>query len=117
MSIGRAGEKIAAQFLLSKGYKILTQNFRHSKLGEIDIVAEKKGVLIFCEVKTRKDKKFGQPFEAVTLKKQKTIKKIAQIYLQKHGRRGKDIRFDVISLILSLDDNPEELIHIENAFS
>src|SRR4030065_448823 len=79
ISKGRLGEDAAATFLTKEGYKIVERNFR-CPLGEIDIVAVDKGVLVFVEVKTRSSNKFGLPEEAVNRRKQHQMAKTTQFY-------------------------------------
>jgi len=113
--MGSVGEAIASSHLQSKGYRIIAQNYR-CKLGEIDIVARQRNILIFCEVKCRQNKEFGEPFEAVTISKQRRLRRLAQYYLLAHPAPGLDYRFDVISIITGMDGKPKEIVHIENAF-
>lgn len=103
-------EKMAADYLIKKGYTILDMNYRIS-YGEIDIVAACDGVLVFVEVKYRSNSRKGTPEEAVDVRKQKQISRVALAYLGQKGY-GMDIpvRFDVISILGS------DISHIENAF-
>ncbi len=97
---GSWGEKLAVNFLKKKGYKILQKNF-HSKIGEIDIVAEDNGTLVFVEVKTRFTPKYGKPEESVSLKKLERIKKVGQLFLLnlfKNGKRFKKMRIEVVAI-------------------
>jgi putative endonuclease len=112
-TIGAQGEEIAARYLLGKKYEILQRNFR-SRHGEIDIIARRKNVLIFVEVKTRRSSAFGSPLEAVSLKKQRSIGSVAQAYLQHNRLNGSAARFDVIAVLLG--SGAPEIEHIENAF-
>ena len=64
MNLGKKGEKKAAFLLKKKGFKVLCRNYI-CRVGEIDLIAQKKDLLVFCEVKTRNNTKYGQPFEAV----------------------------------------------------
>ena len=80
--LGRAGEEKAAEFLKKKGYKILTKNYK-THIGEIDIIAEDSGTVVFVEVKTRIDDAFGAPSEAVTEKKIRKYEKVATEYLMR----------------------------------
>jgi len=105
---GKEGETIAAEYLTRKGYTILEKNFRTS-WGEIDIIAKHKDFLVIVEVKRRCSANFGEPFEAVDLRKQNRLKKIALYYLSKIGREY-PLRFDVIAI------KGKEIKHIENAF-
>ena len=108
--LGRAGEIKAAEFLKSKGYKILKNNYR-THFGEIDIIAEIDGVIVFTEVKTRLNDDFGRPSEAVDLKKQTKYYKVATEYLVREGKEDCLCRFDVIEI------ENGEINHIEDAFS
>jgi putative endonuclease len=108
---GLKGEDLAVNYLKKKGYRILEKNFR-TQLGEIDIIAEQNGTIVFVEVKTRTTDAFGLPEEAVTWQKQERIKKVALLYL-KGLKRVPPVRFDVLSIELK----PEPVIeHIEYAF-
>ncbi len=106
--IGDRYEDIAADFLREKGYKILKRNF-HSRYGEIDIIAYKDGVYVFCEVKYRKNDDYGMPAEFVTKKKQDRIVKTVARYLM-YNKFVENYRFDVIGVLGT------EINHIENAF-
>lgn len=115
MTLGKSGEDLAVRYLRKKNYRIIERNFR-SKIGEIDIIARHSRTLIFCEVKTRLNKAFGQPFEAVTPHKQRKIRKVADMYMAVavDPKEFDSVRFDVISVLadgISLD-----VRHIENAF-
>jgi putative endonuclease len=94
---GRDGEEQAASFLVSRGYKIVERNYRTSR-GEIDIIARHKGVLVFIEVKSRKNSYFGAPSEAVDYKKQRRIRNTARHYLAKYALPEALCRFDVVSI-------------------
>lgn len=95
--LGKLGEQIALGLLRKKGYKILDKNFR-SRFGEIDIVAEDRGVLVFVEVKTRWSKKFGNPEEAVTPWKLRAIAKTGDYYKLTHPNTPELIRIDVVAI-------------------
>jgi uncharacterized protein (TIGR00252 family) len=95
---GRRGEEEAVRFLSKKGVKILERNFR-DRNGEIDLIGEQDGVLLFIEVKYRGSQRFGTPEEAVTPEKQHNICRTALYYLHQTGRTaGTSVRFDVIAL-------------------
>lgn len=106
--LGISGEKKAEDYLKSNGYNIVMKNYK-CKVGEIDLIAEKDGKLIFIEVKTRSNERFGRGFEAVTNKKIDKIRKVATVYLLQK-KLQKEIRFDVISI------DGTEITHIEGAF-
>jgi len=109
-AIGQAGEEAAARYLEQQGYTILERNFR-LRLGEVDIIARHGEYLVFIEVKTRRTKKFGSPFEAVDVRKQQQITKVAAAYTQ--GREIA-IRFDVVAVYLKGKTVQVELL--QNAF-
>jgi len=94
---GKLAENFAVKLLESKGYKILERNF-HSRFGEIDIVAEKDGTLVFAEVKARWSRKFGAPEEAVTQSKLWKIQKTGEYYSLLHPEYPKKLRIDVVAL-------------------
>jgi len=94
---GQKAEAICALRLRFAGYKILTRNFR-CRLGEIDIIAWRRGIVIFIEVKARETE--AAALEAVTPKQQSRIEAAAQFYLQKYPPRQVDgIRFDVMTVV------------------
>lgn len=110
---GAKGEQIAVRFLEGKGYKIIAMNW-HLGRKEVDIIALQQELLVFVEVKTRKDFSFGFPEEAVTKSKEYALKQVADGYLTLNPHYQK-IRFDIISIILK-DDIIKEIRHIEDAF-
>lgn len=95
--LGMQGEGIAAQMLEAKGYHILERNYR-CRLGEIDIVAERHGEMIFVEVKTRSTGKFGRPAEAVTEEKLYRMQRAAKHYVLFHSLTDVNVRFDVVEV-------------------
>ncbi len=105
------GEKAAAKFLKKNKYKILCQNFR-CRLGEIDIIAMDKDILVFAEVKQRKNSDFGNPSDFVDFRKQRKIRKTAEMYLLKNKIKPM-CRFDVIEVI---GEKNFSITHIKNAF-
>jgi putative endonuclease len=109
--LGQRGEEIACKALEKEGYRILEKNFR-CRQGEIDIIAEEKGVICFVEVKSRFSESFGLPEEAVTGWKQKKLWTAAVIYLEKKKIKSQDMRFDVVSV----DLKSEKAKILKNAF-
>ncbi len=114
-NIGKIGEDIASKYLEAKGYKIKKRNYR-TFLGEIDIISEYKGNIIFVEVKTRRSDKFGYPEEAVNFIKQRKIIKNALCYLSKYCLWDKNCCFDVILISISKHKDIKRIKHIRNAF-
>lgn len=112
--VGRVGESLATRFLQDRGYRIVDRNFRCSE-GEIDIVAEQGGCLVFVEVRTRRSTGYGYPEESISYRKKRRLQAAAIRYLQSAGRTYKMYRFDVVSIVWE-NDRPVHLIHYENAF-
>ena len=106
---GNAGEAMAVDFLKKKKYKILETNFSNH-IGEIDIIAKHKKTIVFAEVKRRLSLDYGRPAEAVDVRKQNKIKKVAEVYLMLNNLSLADVRFDVVEIV---DD---KINQIENAF-
>jgi putative endonuclease len=113
--LGRWGEQQAGKFLQQKGYKILDRNVR-TPYGEIDLIAQRAGVLVFVEVKTRSSRSFGNPEEAVTVSKLTHMIESAESYLLEHPDLEKDWQLDVIAIRKSSGQQPE-IIHFENVIS
>lgn len=107
--LGTDGENQAAALLKQKGYRILARNFA-APVGEIDIIARHKDMLVFVEVKQRTSQDFGGPLAAVTRAKQLKIARTAAYYIKTNVPKFDKIRFDVICIL------PEETTHIEGAF-
>ncbi len=97
--LGSANESRAVSFLESEGYDIIERNFR-CRQGEIDIIATDGGILCFIEVKFRSNVYAGSPGEAIDLKKQKTIYKVAEYYLYKNKTDyDTPCRFDAVIMV------------------
>jgi len=112
---GETGEQIAARYLHRKGFRLLEHNYR-CKIGEIDLIAEERGTLVFIEVKTRKSLVSGAPEEAVDREKKRKICRAANWYLQPWQRWPQRIRFDVIGIELDENDCVTAIRHTPNAF-
>ena len=96
-SVGSRYEEQAAVWLSAKGYGIRERSFS-CPVGEVDIIAEQGGDLVFVEVKARRGDSYGQPYEAVTRFKQAKIIKAALVYIKSRGLKPAGIRFDVVSI-------------------
>ena len=97
-TIGARGEDAAADGYRRRGYRIVARNWR-CRLGELDVVAERRGLLVFCEVKSRRGGAgLGDGYEAVTWRKQAKLRALAEAFLQATGARPQAIRFDVASV-------------------
>jgi putative endonuclease len=95
--IGSRGEEAAADVYRRRGYRVVARNWR-CRLGELDLVVERGGVLVFCEVKSRRQSVFGGGFEAVTWRKRAKLRVVAEAFLQATGSHPQAIRFDVASV-------------------
>ena len=111
--IGKRGEKLAAEYLVRLGYRLVALNW-HYKHKEIDIIAYDKEYLVIVEVKLRSTDYFGDPSEAVTKKKQRYLIEAAEAYLETIDR-APEVRFDIISIIASTKGYQFE--HITDAFT
>lgn len=107
-SLGRTGERLAAEALLRRGDRVLERNFRCC-YGEIDLVAEDEEDLIFVEVKTRRGQAFGPPEEAITRRKQRTIIQVASYYLDVRNCPERSWRVDVVAVQMSARGKLEEI--------
>ena len=115
--LGKIGEDIAEKYLLENNYKIIDRNFE-CRQGEIDIVANdySKNELVFIEVKTRTNKNYGNPSEAVNKNKQKHIYKSAEYYVYKYNLYHRSIRFDIIEININFEEKKIIINQIKNAF-
>ena len=114
--VGEAGEKLAARFLIKNGYRLVLANFkvpigRNSRgvsvTGEIDLIAFDADVLCFVEVKTRSSAEFAAPIAAVDIRKQRQITRTARMYRKTFRLDGIKFRYDVVSIILKKDKQPD----------
>lgn len=109
---GKHGEDVAVEMLKTKGFTVIERNWRN-KFGEIDIIAQKDGVLVFVEVKAKIGELFGLPEEMVGCGKLQKVRHMATIYMN-----GKEIpcRIDVVAVVLSEDGQVTRLTHYENVY-
>jgi putative endonuclease len=96
-SLGKLGETLACEELTRRGYAILATRHR-TRFGEIDIIAEDRGVLVFVEVKTRRSMRRGSAAEALTRAKCRRVAAMALDYLAWTGRLDQPCRFDVVAI-------------------
>jgi putative endonuclease len=111
-ALGRYGEDVAARHLAADGMAILQRNWR-CDLGEIDIVADDAGVLVVCEVKTRRGLGFGGPSESVTREKLARLRRLCARWLQDQPepRRFTGVRLDVVGVLRPLR-GPAQIDHV-----
>jgi putative endonuclease len=94
---GEPGEELACAHLRSIGIKVLARNYR-CRAGEIDVVADDRGTLVFVEVKERRGDSHGLAVEAVTAEKRRRLVRAARVYASMHGLSESPIRFDVLAI-------------------
>jgi putative endonuclease len=99
LQLGAAGEEAALAEYARMGFHVVARNWRRP-VGEIDLVLEREGLLVVCEVKTRRGWGMGGPFEAVTLRKQRKLRLLAEAFLARSPRDPGAVRFDVASVIV-----------------
>ncbi len=117
---GARGERETLDFLEAHGYRIVDTNVRPlggMARGEIDVIAWDGEFLVFCEVKTRRTAlgDQGTPAEAVDLRKQKQLTRLAFVYLAKHGLDDVPCRFDVVEVV-PRPPRPPRFTLLRNAF-
>ena len=111
--LGQEGERIAEIYLRKKGYRVVERNYR-CPVGELDLILLDRRVVVFVEVKTRTDDRFGAPLESVGPRKQKKMIKTALFFLTRHRLHNRDARFDVVGI--SYQGGEPMVEHVENAF-
>ena len=114
--LGKFGEEKAKEFLESKGYVLITTNFRYDR-AEVDLIFKdkKNKIVIFVEVKTRRNRKFGEPEESINKSKQNQIKKAAEGFISENDEfLDNDLRIDTVSVFM--DGKGITINHTENAF-
>ncbi|HZV70946.1 MAG TPA: YraN family protein [Saprospiraceae bacterium] len=110
---GQWGEKIAHDYILGLGMKVVQKNWRH-KRAEIDLIAMEEETLVFIEVKTRASSGFGLPEEMVNKRKQRLVIDAALSYMRSIGHEW-EIRFDIVA-ILGSPESGAEVKHFRDAF-
>ena len=112
---GESGERLAAEFLSSNGYRLVAANFkvpvgRNSRgaqvTGEIDIIALDGDTLCFIEVKTRSSDSFASPITAIDLRKQRQITRTARVYRRIFRIRSVPVRYDAVSIVAAPGEVP-----------
>ena len=97
--LGTRGEDIAAGHLQTLGLRVIERNVR-TRYGEVDIVAEDGGTLVFVEVKTRRSAAFGTPEESITPRKRRRLAQLGEQYVQERGLVEQAWRVDVVAITL-----------------
>jgi putative endonuclease len=115
-TLGRWGEAQAAAYLADQGYTLLGSNLR-TPWGEIDLLAEMGGMLVFVEVKTRSSRAFGLPEAGVTSSKRAHMLAAVQSYMQSNSHEERDWRIDVIAIERQKTGGKPLITHFENALA
>ena len=111
--LGRTGEDAAERLYRRLGFRVLERNYR-CRGGEIDLIARRGSLIVFCEVKSRQTDRWGDPSEAVRYGKQARLKRLAAAWLAERRPGPVDIQFDVVSVIVRRGRT--EVRHIPDAF-
>jgi putative endonuclease len=113
-SSGARGEELALRYLTHRGYVLIERNYR-TRYGELDLILRDRDTLVFAEVKLRRGLGFGDPLEAVTPRKQASIRSMARQYLRDRRPGFFDtLRFDVVGIVLL--GNTPRIVHVKDAF-
>jgi putative endonuclease len=103
LRLGRTGELLARAHLVARGYRVVASSWRAGRLGEIDLIVRRGGVLAFVEVKTRRGDRFGQPEEAVDQRKQRKLLRLAEAFRaslpESSPLRRLQCRLDVVAVV------------------
>ena len=108
--LGRRGEALAARHLRRNGFKVLYQNFRAPRGGEVDIVCRDGDELVFVEVKTRSTREFGSPASAVNRDKQALIARGALAWLRLLDNPDIIFRFDIVEVVIDREGETFNII-------
>ena len=111
--LGIDGETLACEELEKLGFSIIERRFR-TRFGEIDVVANDRGTVVFVEVKTKTDSSFSDPVESVTKQKQRRLVSMAEQYVAYHRIDHMPCRFDVVTVDVSMA--PCKVTHYKDAF-
>lgn len=114
-ALGRRGEKLAAAYLESRGWRILARNHRFGRR-EVDLIVRREGLLAFVEVKTRGGGGFGAPQDAVTRLKRREIEYVAAQWIARDPPGDVDIRFDVVAVWIPRGRGGIRIDHLEDAW-
>jgi putative endonuclease len=113
IELGRVGEDAATVLYRRRGFQIVERNWRCAE-GELDLVARRGSLLVFCEVKTRSSESFGLPAEAVGFHKRRRLRRLAGRWVSEHRTHASAVRFDVVSVIVR--EGRTFVTHIPDAF-
>jgi len=116
LTVGRVGERAAELAYVRRGYRILARNWR-CRIGELDLVVSRGDVVAFCEVKTRRGGRYGDPWQAVDARKQAKLRSLAQAFVIASRARPSRMRFDVASVTVARGPRGDAVVRVfEDAF-
>jgi putative endonuclease len=113
--LGASSESLAAELLEARGFRILERNWRRPQ-GELDLVANDRGILVFVEVRSRTGDEHGHPLETIGPRKQKRVINAARLYIQENAASAEGFRFDVVGITYPADGGIPTTLYIEDAF-
>jgi putative endonuclease len=108
--LGIIGEQLAAVELTARGYAVLARRYR-TRHGEIDIVCEHEGTIVFVEVRARASAEFGRAAESITDAKKRKVSAMAVDYLARNGIANRPCRFDVVAVDAAMGPSPEITVY------
>jgi putative endonuclease len=114
-ALGAHAENLAGALLESYGYRIIERNWRRPE-GELDLVADDHGILVFVEVRSRSGEDHGHPLETVNARKRARVIRAARLYLEAAQPTALAFRFDVVGVSFSPDGSQPTVTHVEDAF-
>jgi putative endonuclease len=112
--VGDSGERLAADYLESRGHRVLARNVRRRE-GEIDLITLDGGTLVFVEVKLRRAGELGEAVEAITPAKHRRLIALAEAYGAEHPELPAEQRIDLVAIDLDTRGVLRELRHIRSA--
>lgn len=112
--LGKWGEEEAKRFLIKKGYKEVTTNWRN-RFGEIDLIMNDNSTIVFVEVRTKSNSTYGYGYESINIRKQQQLVKMANIFLEYKKWWDTPVRFDIISI--DKIDGEFHISHFENVIN
>lgn len=112
--LGRAAEQLVADHLQRNGFEVLGRNVRLGRL-ELDVIARRSQLLVFCEVRARTHDRFVAPATTVDFRKIARLKRAAAAWLRANHPGFVDVRFDVASVVFDVPRGRIE--YFEGAFT
>ena len=113
-AVGRYGERVAVDYLIAQGMRLIERNWRCSA-GEVDAILREGDTIVFAEVKTRRSDRFGTPADAVGWVKQTRLRRLAAIWLAQSDLSATEVRFDLVS-VLPQPAGAADVEHLRGAF-